>query len=101
MNEKKLSQLINNISYKYTKTFTYNSRNTNGVFDFGIKLGLNKNYVYTLALNSFSGWETSTNINETKNKFKYSNDAGVTWHDIIIPKGVWGFKQINTIRCMK
>ena len=95
MDENKLIQLINNISYKYSRTFTYNSRSTNGIFDFGNKLGLNKDYVYTLKLNSFSGWETLTNIDETKNKFQYSHDNGTNWNDITIPKGIWGFKQIN------
>ena len=94
MNEKKLVQLINNISYKYSKTFTYNSRKTDGIFHFGNKLSLNKDYVYTLKLNSFSGWETLTNIDETKNKFKYSPD-GTNWYTITIPKGIWGFTQIN------
>ena len=94
MNEKKLVQLINNISYKYSKTFTYNSRKTDGTFHFGNKLSLNNDYVYTLKLNSFSGWETLTNIDETKNKFKYSPD-GTNWYTIIIPKGIWGFTQIN------
>ncbi len=95
MDEKKLVQLINNMSYKYSKTFTYNSRKTDNIFNFGNKLNLNKDYVYTLKLNSFSGWETLTNIDETKNKFKYSHDNGVTWNNIIIPKGIWGFTQIN------
>ena len=66
MNEKNLVQLINNISYKYSKTFTFNSKSTNSIFEFGNKLSLNKDYVYTLKLNSFSGWETLTNIDETK-----------------------------------
>ena len=57
MDEKKLVQLINNISYKYSKTFTYNSRKTDDTFHFGNKLSLNKDYVYTLKLNSFSGWK--------------------------------------------
>ena len=95
MNEKNLVQLINNISYKYSKTFTFNSKSTNSIFEFGNKLSLNKDYVYTLKLNSFSGWETLTNIDETKNKFRYSPDNGTTWKNITIPKGIWGFTQIN------
>ena len=95
MDEKKLVQLINNISYKYSKTFTFNSKSTNSIFEFGNKLNLNKDYVYTLKLNSFSGWETLTNIDKTKNKFRYSPDNGATWKNIVIPKGLWGFTQIN------
>ena len=38
------------------------------------------------------------NENGTKNKLKYSPDNGVIWKNIIIPKGIWGFTQINK-RC--
>ena len=96
MNEKNLVQLINNISYKYSKTFTFNSKSTNSIFEFGNKLSLNKDYVYTLKLNSFSGWETLTNIDETKNKFRYSPDNGTTWKKYYYSKrylGIYTNKQ--------
>ena len=93
--KRKLVQLIDNIGYTYSKTFIFNFKSTNSIFEFGNKLSLNKNYVYTLKLNSLSGWETLTNIDETKNKFRYSPDNGVTWKNIVIPKGVWEFTLIN------
>ena len=63
----KLSQLINNTSYKFSQTFTYNSRNPDGVFDFGRELKLNSDFVYTLKMNSYSGWNTLLNITDKKN----------------------------------
>ena len=46
----------------------------------------NKDYVCTLKLNIFSGWETLTSSNETKNKFKYSPVNGVTRKILLFQK---------------
>ena len=90
-----ISQLINNLSYKFSQTFTYNSRNPDDIFHFGRELKLNPDYVYTLKLNSYSGWNTLLNITDKKNKFQYSYDNGNNWKTITIPKGVWSFQAMD------
>ena len=88
-------KVLNNLNQKYAKTFTYNSTNVDGVFNFGNKLSLNKEFAYTLKLDAFYGWENIINITAKNNKFQYSVDNGVTWINIIIPPGIWNFSDIT------
>ena len=97
MNEQNISKLINNTSYKYSRTFTFSDVKTDKIYKLDVPLNLNNDYIFTLALNRFLGWETVVNIDDTKNKFKYSSDNGVTWKNIIIPKGIRSISSINEI----
>ena len=42
-------------------------------------------------------WETVVNIDNTKNKLRYSPDNGVNWRDITIPKGIRSISSINDL----
>ena len=83
-------KLINNLSYKYAKTFTYNSNKVQDIFNFGESLNLNREFVYTLKLNGFYGWENLINISNENNKLNYSIGNN-TYKTIIIPEGIWSF----------
>ena len=39
--------------------------------------------------------EIVVNIDNTKNKLRYSPDNGVNWRDITIPKGIRSISSIN------
>ena len=62
-------QLINNLSYKFARTFTYNSDKVSDTFNFGEQLNLNRDFVYTLKLNGFYAWENLINITNKKISF--------------------------------
>ena len=89
------AQLINNLSYKFAKTFTYNSNQITGTFNFGENLNLNKEYVYTLKLNGFYAWENLINITEDINKLNYSTGSDAPWRTITFPVGIWNFNDLN------
>ena len=91
-----ISKTINNLSYKFSQTFTYNNNKTDGIYKFPNNLGLSEDYIYTLKMNSYYGWHSLVNISAEHNKFRYSNHNGSTWKDITIPAGIWSFTDINT-----
>ena len=88
-------QLINNLSYKFARTFTYNSNKVSDTFNFGERLNLNRDFVYTLKLNGFYGWENVINITNKNNRLDYSTGPDYAWKTITIPEGIWNFKDIN------
>ena len=88
-------QMINNLSYKFARTFTYNSNKVSDTFHFGERLNLNRDYIYTLKLNGFYGWENIINITEANNKLAYSTGPRAPWKTITIPVGIWSFMDIN------
>ena len=89
-----ISKTINNLSYKFSQTFTYNNNKTDGIYKFPNNLGLSEDYIYTLKMNSYHGWHSLVNITTEHNKFRYYN--GSTWKNITIPAGIWSFTDINT-----
>ena len=97
MNEQNIAKLINNTSYKYSRSFTFSDTNTNKIYHLDQPLNLNEEYVFTLKLDRFLAWETVVNIDNTKNKLKYSPDNGVNWRDITIPKGIRSISSINDL----
>ena len=97
MNEQNISKLINNTSYKYSRSFTFSDTNTNKIYTLDQPLNLNEEYDFTLKPDRFLAWETVVNIDDTKNKLKYSPDNGVNWRDITIPKGIRSISSINDL----
>ena len=97
MNEKNIAKLINNTGYKYSRSFTFSDTNTNKIYYLDQSLNLNEEYVFTLKLDRFLAWETVVNIDNTKNKLRYSPDNGVNWTDITIPKGIRSIASINNL----
>ena len=97
MNEQNIAKLINNTSYKYSRSFTFTDTNTNKIYKLDQPLNLNEEYVFTLKLDRFLALETVVNIENTKNKLKYSPDIGVNWRDITIPKGIRSIASINDL----
>ena len=97
MNEQNIAKLINNTSYKYSRSFTFSDTNTNKIYHLDQPLNLNEECVFTLKLDRFLAWETVVNIDNTKNKLKYSPDNGVNWRDITIPKGIRSISSINDL----
>ena len=89
-------QLLNNLSYKFARTFTYNSNKVSDTFHFGERLNLNKDFVYTLKLNGYYGWENIINITQDNNKLEYSISSTAPWKEITIPVGIWNFKDLNS-----
>ena len=89
-------QLLNNLSYKFSRTFTYNSNKLSDTFYFGERLNLNKDFVYTLKLNGYYSWENIINITHDNNKFNYSISSSAQWKEITIPVGIWDFKDLNS-----
>ena len=86
-----------NTSYKYSRSFTFSDTNTNKIYILDQPLNLNEEYVFTLKLDRFLAWETVVNIDNTKNKLRYSPDNGVNWRDVTIPKGIRSTPSINNI----
>ena len=89
-------QLLNNLSFKFARTFTYNSNKVSDTFHFGERLNLNKDFVYTLKLNGYYGWENIINITQDNNKLEYSISSTAPWKEITIPVGIWNFKDLNS-----
>ena len=50
MNEQNIAKLINNTSYKYSRSFTFSDTNTNKIYKLHQPLNLNEEYVFTLKL---------------------------------------------------
>ena len=71
MNEQNIAKLINNTSYKYSRSFMFSDTNTNEIYKLDQPLNLNEEYVFTLKLDRFLGRETVVNVDNTKNKLKY------------------------------
>ena len=86
------AQLLNNLSYKFARTFTYNSNKVSDTFHFGERLNLNRDFIYTLKLNGFYGWENIINITDRNNQLQYSVASNAPWKLITIPRGIWNFK---------
>ena len=67
--------------------------------DFTIKydtpIDLKPNKLYEAAFLSLETYNSIPNITEKNNIFKYSNDSGVTWKTIILPKDAYEVIQIN------
>ena len=82
-------QLLNNLS----QTFTYNSNKVSDTFHFGERLNLNRDFIYTLKLNGFYGWENIINITTQNNQLHYSVASNAPWKLITIPGY---FSDINT-----
>ena len=91
-------QLLNNLSYKFAQTFTYNSNKVSDTFHFGERLNLNRDFIYTLKLNGFYGWENIINITDRNNQLHYSVASNAPWKLITIPVGIWNFSDINKIK---
>ena len=89
-------QLLNNLSYKFARTFTYNSNKVSNTFHFGERLNLNRDFIYTLKLNGFYGWENIINITDRNNQLQYSVASNAPWKLITIPIGIWNFGDINS-----
>ena len=88
-------QLLNNLSYKFAQTFMYNSNKVSNTFHFGEWLNLNRDFIYTLKLNGFYGWENIINITTQNNQLHYSVASNAPWKLITIPIGIWNFSDIN------
>ena len=89
-------QLLNNLSYKFAQTFMYNSNKVvSDTFHFGERLNLNRDFIYTLKLNGFYGWENIINITDRNNQLHYSVASSAPWKLITIPVGIWNFSDIN------
>ena len=97
MNEQNIAKLINNTSYKYSRSLTFSDTNTNKIYHLAQPLNLNEEYIFTLKLDRFLAWETVVNIGDTKNKLKYSPYNSVNWRDITIPKGIRSIASINDL----
>ena len=50
---------------------------------------------YEVALVNLEIWYSFPNIDSTNNVLRYSNDTGVTWHEIRIPEGSYELKDLN------
>ena len=50
---------------------------------------------YEAAFLSLHTFNSIPNITEANNKFKYSNDKGVTWKIITLPKNAYEFDEIS------
>jgi hypothetical protein len=58
-------------------------------------LELDERLLYTLRLDSFNGWQSAININDTNNAFAYSYDNGTNFVRITLPRGLYSIDQIN------
>ena len=54
------------------------------------------NKQHEAAFVSLHTYNSLPNITEDNNKFKYSNDNGISWKIIEIPKGAYEFHDINS-----
>ena len=77
------------------RTFTYNSNKVSDTFHFGEWLNLNRDFIYTLKLNGFYGWENIVNKTPQNNQLHYSVASNAPWKLITIPVGIWNFSDIN------
>ena len=69
-------QLLNNMSYKYVRTSTHNSNKVSDTCDFGERLNLNRNLIYTLKLDSFYNGKTLLILQMKIKIFYYSTASG-------------------------
>ena len=66
---------------------------------FNLKIELDRNKVYEIALVNLETYYSFPNIDDTNNVFVYSHDQGVTWTKIKIPTGSYEIDDLNnTIR---
>ena len=77
-------QMLSNLSYKFARTFTYNSNKVSDTFIFGERFNLNRDLMYTLKLHGFYGWEDIINKTDDNNKLYYSTVSGAPWKTITI-----------------
>ena len=89
------AQLQNNTNYKFARTISFNSKDTNFTYLLNETIHLNPNMIFTAKMNSFSGWNTIVNVDSTNNLFRYSTDNGTTWKLITIPQGAFDVTQIR------
>ena len=58
MNEQNIAKLINNTSYKYSRSFMFSDTNTNKIYQLDQPLNLNEKYIFTLKLDRFLEWKS-------------------------------------------
>ena len=59
---------------------------------------MNRDFIYTLKLNGFYGWENIISITGQNNRLHYSvgTSSSSLWKTITTPEGIWNFKDINS-----
>ena len=62
---------------------------------FNPPLYLRKDRTYEIALTNLETYYSFPNIDKDNNKFKYSQDAGVNWKEVVIPIGCYEIRAIN------
>src|SRR5678815_1869735 len=73
----------------------WSSDQTDYTENFSPMLHLNPNKRYELALVNLETYNSIPNLDQTNNRFVYSNNTGTTWFTIVLPEGCYEIPQIN------
>ena len=84
--EELLKQIVKNTKPKESFQIILSGNTTRFTTNFDSPLTLTSSN-YEVALVNLETWYSFPNIDSTNNVLRYSNDKGVSWHEIRIPEG--------------
>ena len=93
--EELLKQIAKNTKSKDSLQIIVSGNSTKFNTSFDSPIRLNPDSKYEIALVNLETWYSFPNLDSTNNVLRYSNDAGVTWHDVRIPEGSYELKDLN------
>src|SRR5271163_3115935 len=76
-------------------TFILSGNTTDFTTSISSQIHLDQNKQYEAALLSIDTYNSIPNITDKNNKFKYSNDRGITWKTLTLSKGSYELQAIN------
>jgi len=76
-------------------TFILSGNTTDFTTSISSPIHLDQNKQYEAALLSIDTYNSIPNITDKNNKFKYSNDRGITWKTLTLSKGSYELQAIN------